>query len=189
MAKGTYIKQQVNTLPPWAKGLIAVALVGTAFYVVWQAKKLVEGLKKTQGEKDSTSELNATQNELNQLQNQGEKLSFPLSNYSSSANTIANLLDGCETFTSELAAIEEVIKVVKKPIDWLQLQKSFGTKTIDNCGWMTGETPYALGSLLKEQLDSSGAYTLNYPNYKKSGFVLNSRDILSGYLKSIGVNF
>lgn len=172
-------------LPKWANGLIVVgslAIVGAVGYYIW--KKMNEKAE----EKDSQQGVNANDNELKDAIKGGQQLSFPQSNYIASANTIFNLLDGCETSASERGAILEVIKVTRNKADWLNLVKAFGVKKVDNCGYLTGDTTYSLPELLKDQLDSiAGLYTLNEPNYKKSGFASSYLQILQDYLKTIGV--
>jgi hypothetical protein len=171
-------------LPKWANGLIVVgslAVVGAIGYYIW--KKMNEKAES----KDSQSGVNANDNELKDAIKGGQQLSFPQSNYITASNTIFNLLDGCETYNSELQAINEVIKVTRNKADWLNLVKAFGVKKVDNCGWMTGDTTYNLPDLLKDQLDTAGAYSFNEPNFKKSGVAVNSIDILLAYLKTIGV--
>jgi hypothetical protein len=178
MAKGEIFKG----LPKWSQGLIAVAVVGGVAFVGYKIYKQFQSAKDS---KDSNKVTNDANQELNNLVKGGQKLSFPLANYSSAANTIQKLLDGCDSFGSEVAVVYEVIKVVKKPIDWYQLIKAFGTREVADCGW--GKTKYDLTSLLKDQLDTAGAYTISKPDFKKSGWAVNSIDILEDYLKTKGI--
>jgi hypothetical protein len=147
MAKGEFFK----SLPPWAKGVVAVAIIGGIAYVVYKVSKKS---KQTEAEKDQKEVSQGATSVLNDLLKKGDKLSFPNANYAATCNTIKRLLEGCETLVSEKQAVEEVIKVVKKPIDWYKLVATFGTKDIDNCGIGTGDTNYDLISLLKDQLGS-----------------------------------
>lgn len=173
-------------LPRWSKGIIAVVGVAALCVVGYRIYKVA--MKKKE-QADSQATVNAANTELQTEQKKGEKLSFTSSSYSATANLVAQRLNGCETFQSELVAIEAICKIVKKPIDWFFLVKTFGVKKIDNCGPFTGETTYDLPTLLKDQMDSSGAYTIDINGYKKSGTVWNSRQILSDYLQSKGINF
>lgn len=176
MVKGEYFKQ----LPTWAKGLVALAIVGGVGYIGY---KVYKAIKDREGKKDSKETVTDAKKELAALKN--ETLSKPESNYASAVNTIVKLLNGCETFGSEVQAIQEIIKVVKKKKDWLYLIDKFGVKDIDDCGW--GKTTYDLPTLLKDQLDTSGVYTINVDGYKKSGYAINSVDILEEYLKTKGI--
>jgi len=57
--------------------------------------------------------------------------------------------------SSELDVMREVVRVCQNKLDWAKLVRAFGTRTVDNCGWGTGETAYSLPTLLKDQLDST----------------------------------
>lgn len=173
-----------EALPSWAKGVVAVTITAVAVYGGYKLYKFFKGKVETQDNKLVADEANvAFKEELKK----GGSLSFPAMNYQSCINTIVKLLSGCETFGSELQVIYEVMKVVKTPADWYYLVKTFGRKDIPDCGW--GKTNYDLPTLLKDQLDSSGAYSVKpaINGYTKSGFVLNSIDILEDYLKTKGI--
>ena len=61
----------------------------------------------------------------------------------------------------------------------------FGNRNIDDI--LYGQTNYELVNLLNDQLDTAGVYTINLPNFKKTGATTNSINILSEYLNKIGV--
>jgi len=175
-------------LPKWANGLIVVGsliIVGTVAYYVYKK------IKKKEEEKSSKDTVTAVESEIKTIQQQGggnATPSFTVSTYQTAANTVATLLDGCETSQTELRTIETVANVVKKPIDWLMLVKAFGVRKIDNCGIGTGDTTYDLPTLLKDQLDSIIAvYTININGYKKTGAAWNSLAILQDYLRAKGI--
>ncbi|MFY8166614.1 MAG: hypothetical protein ACOVJ8_08485 [Sediminibacterium sp.] len=178
-------------LPSWAKGVIAVALVGVGVIVIYKVYKLIEGTDRKEV-KNADDVVKEQEKEIKDLINKGETPSKPLSSYKSAANTIFAHLDGCETLETEIKVIQEVVKQVKKPIDWKLLSREFGTKKVDNCGWGTGETPYELGTLLKEQLDAPVA---NPTTVVAEGFAYiplksgrkTTFEVLNTYLKSIGV--
>jgi len=178
-------------LPPWAKGIIAVVVVGGLAFVSYKIYKKVQTLTDPD-RKDEKDVIKQVEKDIKVAQQQGQTLSKPLSVYKSTANNIKEKLDGCEgNITTENDVVKLVISVVKKPIDWLQLQKDFDVRKIDNCGIGTGDTEYELGNLLKDQLDQ-------YPNTKivAEGFTYDPRvsgrkttyDILKVYLNKIGVS-
>ena len=180
-------------IPTWAKGVIAVAVTGGAIFLGYQIYKV---LKKAldKGKDDTPKEtVNAASSDYQSELRKGEKLSASQSAYAASAEAIVKHLDGCETLGSELAAIGEVIKVVKKPIDWYYLTKIFGEKDVADCGtWGFAKTRYSLQGLLKEQLDTFALITPT-PATKLGGYVVpsgyysDSVEILQKYLKGIGV--
>lgn len=155
--KGLY--KYYKELPMWAKGAVAVIVLGGVGIISYRIYKEIDNIRKRQ---DSEDTANSSSDEYKKLLKQGQKLSFPETNYISASNTIVNALSGCETYFGEEDAVYAVLNVVKKPIDWYFLVKTFGSKIIDNCGWGTGETAYALPELLREQLGnlSPSAYYL-----------------------------
>ena len=178
-------------LPSWAKGVIAVALIGVGAFVLYKVYKFVEGSDRRKT-KEADDVIKEQEKEIKAEINKGETPSRPLSTYKSSANTIFELLDGCETLSSEIKVIQEVVKQVKKPLDWKLLSREFGTKKVDNCGWGTGETPYELGTLLKEQLDSIVAppTIVNAEGFRYNSITSGKKtafEVLNTYLRSIGV--
>lgn len=194
-------------LPPWAQGIIAVTLLAGAIGLSYVG---VNYFKKRKEEKESKEVTDDITEELKKSEKEGLKLSKPKSSYSSTVSLIVKLLSGAETGGSEMQVIEEIMKVVKNKLDWQYLVKTFGVKNVPDIGW--GETNYNLITLLKDQLDSmpgtggwktyvavvpglqpfaftNGVYNINVDGYKATGYASKTRDILSDYLKSIGVDF
>jgi hypothetical protein len=139
-----------NSLPNWAKGTIAVIGVATIVYAGWLVKK---GIDKLIAGRDERKEDEAQKDELEKLEDAGIKPTLSDSMAYGLSNTIKTLLDGCESSGSELEVMEQILASVNNQADWVKLQKVFGKKSIDNCGWGTGDTEYDLRSLLTDQLD------------------------------------
>lgn len=181
-------------LPSWAKGIIAIAVVGGLGIVGYTLYKKLKSVG-DKGKDDTARETEQlAAKDYDALYKSGQRITFKPSDYAAASETILKLLDGCELLNSEIAAIEEVIKVVKKPIDWYYLVKIFGQKDVADCGsWGISKTRYSLVGLLKDQLDT---YALVTPFPKTilggwqvpSGSYGDSIGILSKYLKTIGVS-
>lgn len=169
-------------MPPIFKGIIAIiiliilVIVGYVIYKKLKTGAENKGLDYTVGD---------ASDEYSTLKGKGEKLSSPVIAYQQIANGIAIDLKGCESFSTELKVINDITKVVKKPIDWFFLVKTFGVQLIDDCGW--GSTTYALPELLKDQLDTGGVYA-GIGGGIGSGVTSSSINLLEGYLSKIGVN-
>jgi hypothetical protein len=148
MKAGNYFTQ----LPTWAKGVLAV---GGLAIVAFVGYKIYKKIQDQQGKGDEKDVINEVKQEERELIQQGLKPSFNDSVYESSANLIFQKLDGCEMSSSELDVMREVVRVCQNKLDWAKLVRAFGTRTVDNCGWGTGETAYSLPTLLKDQLDST----------------------------------
>lgn len=159
--KGNYWKD----LPMWAKGVIAVVVIGG---VVFVGAKIYGLLKRTDDEKQGKAEKETTNEAEKELQDEldkGVSLSHPQSVYSSTANLIKNELDGLDSEWAEQSVVKEVLLVAKNQADWLALVKAFGVREIDNAFWGTGSTPYSLPTLLKEQLGQYNVLSLS-TNYE-----------------------
>lgn len=120
-----------NGLPTWAKGVVAVGVLGIAGFAAFTIYKK---LKDAAGSKDTKVVVDENLNEYDKLAKQGGKLSKPLPMYQQAINDIVIKFNGCESVYSELDAIKAIIKVVKKPIDWYYLTAKFGRKDIEDCG-------------------------------------------------------
>lgn len=180
-----------QSLTPQGRTIVAVIITAVSAVVLWVVgKQISKYVRRREDEKDPKVVVSNAQNDLKNEQQKGESLSFPSSTYSGTSNTIFQLLDGCETLDSEIQVIANIIKTVKKPIDWYNLIEVFGTKEITDCGTFGQiHTTYDLISLLKDQLDTSGPYFINIDGYKASGFAYESVNVLRAYLKTIGVTF
>lgn len=182
-----------KNLEPKTRGILTIIIVIVIIIVLWIIyRQIVKYTKNLKESKDLKETVDDADNEYNSFIKKGDKLSNPQSAYDGVANVIEKLLSGCETFSSEMDSIKEVIKVVNKPIDWVFLVKTFGVRDIADCGsFGLSTSKYDLSALLKDQLDSSGAYSINNINkYSDSSvFTQNSVTVLEKFLKSRGVTF
>lgn len=177
-------------LPPWAKGLIAVSVTGVVIFVAYKLYKLLDK-EKRQDRADAKDTVAETESEINRLLKAGQKPSKPISTYKSTASSIAEKLQGCESRVApETDVIKMICSVVKKRLDWLVLVREFGVKQIDDCGYPSGSTEYELGKLLKDQLDWTFNGKLEADGFNYDAKVSGNKttfDILNIYLKKIGV--
>lgn len=155
MSTGATVVSEVwgefKKLHPIVKGIIVLGtLAGVGFLGYKGYKMIIKNIDKA----DENDVLNDVKREQQQLINKGMRLTYPPSVYESSAGFIFNKLDGCETPMSEADVYVEVLRVVKNQLDWTELVKAFGVRTVDDCGLGTGETEYSLATLIKEQLDT-----------------------------------
>lgn len=178
-------------LPSWAKGLIAVTVVGAGVFIGYKVYKAIQGTDRTQ-KKEADDVVKEQEKEIKDLIKKGDTPSKPLSTYKSSANTIFELLDGYDSLDSQIKVVQEVVKQVKKPLDWKILSREFGKREVDNAGPFTGSTWYELSTLLKEQLETKvpTMKTIMADGFAysplKSG-IKTTYEILNIYLKTIGV--
>lgn len=110
-------------LPMWAKGIIAIVVVGGAGVVVYTIYKK---LQYATSKKDDKQELNAAQQELNQT---SIKPTLTKSQAEGMANAIFVALDG---YATDEDVIYNQLAKVKNNADWLLLVTSYGTKEISS---------------------------------------------------------
>ena len=144
-----------SSLPMWARGVIAVvgvvAVGGIAFGIYRSVKKGVDRIREGRDDREIKDE---TSQELNQLQNQGIKPTLSDSSAISLANSIESSLAGCELSGTEEQIVKAILSQVNNQADWLKLQNVYGSRTLDNCGWGTGETKQDLKGILTSDLDA-----------------------------------
>ena len=171
----TEVNQYYQSLPSWAKGAVAVAViagVGILGFVIYKKVKSI------QEKAESNETANSAEDAYLKLKKKGEKLSYPETNYFSAATAVKKSLDGCESYVGEEDAAWAVLNVVKKPIDWFYLVNVFGSRKIEGCAFGSEEV-YALPELLFKQLGNLCASTF----YTKTCYVW-----LKNELKKRGVD-
>lgn len=179
-----------QSLTPQGRTIISIIVAAvSAVALFFITKWIVRAIEKARENKNPAEVVKGAEDDIKAEQAKGETLSHPSSAYTGAANTIEKLLDGCETFESEISAISNVVAVVNKPIDWFELVKVFGTREISDCGTFgASKTTYDLISLLKDQLDSTGVYKISQSGYNDSGFVFISITALRKFLKTKNVD-
>ena len=152
-----------NSLPIWARGVIAVvgvvAIGGIAFGIYRSVKKGVDRIREGRDDREIKDE---TSQELTQLQNQGIQPTLSDSSAISLANYIESALSGCELSGTEAEVVKAILSQVNNQADWLKLQNIYGSRTTDNCGWGTGETKQDLKGFLTSDLDG---YDISFTYY------------------------
>ena len=189
MAKGSDMFQG---LPNWAKGVIAVGVLGGIAVVGFVLyKKINDAAEAAKEEKNTKDIIEENDKEITLLEKKGMKRSFTLSSYGATANTVANLLAGAETTNSEYKTALIVAQTVRNPLDWAYLVKAFRSRDIADAFTVgLSKTKYTLGDLLKEQLDSALGipYTFEVGKFKKKYWGGDTwGDALTDYLQTVGV--
>lgn len=179
-----------QSLTPQGRTIVAVIVAAVSSVALFFITKvIVKAVNKAKEGKNPQQVVDDADKDLKAEQQNGAVLSHPASAYTGAANAIEKLLDGCETFESELQVLGEIVSVVNKPIDWFQLVQVFDKREIETCGTFgLGSSTYDLISLLKDQMDSSGYYKIEMNGYKNSGFVFMMLTPLREFLKTKGVS-
>lgn len=162
------IKGTWNGLPAWAKGVIAVAVVGGTAFIGW---KVYKTLQKTTEEKKEKELFEGIDKEIADLKKKGIKPSFKPSEYLQIAESTHDSIMRCAGDSYSTA--EENLKKMKNDLDVALLIKAFG-KRQDYCfGVPLGE--YALFAYIQKELGNewggNTAYRVKNINadWKKKG--------------------
>lgn len=169
-----------NGLPSWAKGVIAITGTAIAVFGLYKGYIFISEWKEKRG---SQAVSNEAGDDYKDEVKKGTSLTFSKSSYLAASNTIEKLLKGCETMSTEIQIVDEIVKVVKNKADWFYLVSIFGNRDIDDCGW--GSTNYDLITLLKDQMDTQ---LLGEKVNDKMYWNSNSLVALTEYLAKIGVS-
>ena len=129
-AKGV-VKEVTTGLPSWAKGVIAIALIGGGGFLIYRlAKDLGDKIKSLKDIK----ELNQLKDDEKQLQNAGVKYSYTQSQYNIFADKLFSALKGADEDEDMVAS---VMKQMKNDLDILALIKAYGKRDTAYWGWET----------------------------------------------------
>ena len=152
MAKGEIFKE----LPSWAKGLIAVAIIGGIGIVGYNIYKTI---KKKQSQKDQKKELDNANDTVVNLTKAGQKPSLDSFKLAQLANQIHSALDG---YGSDESAVYRVFVQVKNDLDVVNLTKAYGIRKLSSGKWNPAtDFEGTLGQSLTEELDAKEIDALN----------------------------
>jgi hypothetical protein len=162
-------------LPQWAKGVVVVGgLVVT--YIV--GNTVYKKIKSFQDSADAQNKLNQLQEDLDRKLKQGQQPSFSSTQYNNFADSIQGLFEGCD-YSSPLvpvpttwllnvgwsnsgASLFNILYQFNNDVDFLALQKAFGTRTISK-GWYCGGdyTNTTLTQAVNKQLNTQEIGAIN----------------------------
>ena len=123
MAKGEIFEG----LPGWAKGVIAVAVVGGGAYLIYELQKGVKNIKKNAGSK---SEAGAVTTELNTLNTASStKQTLSPAQATAMANMLFTAMDG---YGTDSVTIMKQLLQLKNQADWLAVNNAYGVRTLSS---------------------------------------------------------
>lgn len=164
-----------NTLPTWAKGVLAV---GGATAIYFTAKSILNRIKK-QSELKNQLETQKTQKaELDELIKNGVSPSFPASQYKQWADELQSQFDGCDVnikgsiwlpnwfmdvvSSGSAKKLASIVDKFKNDADYLALSTAWGaSRTYDQCGWGTGDFSGNLSQAVTDELSENEIKVIN----------------------------
>jgi hypothetical protein len=172
------VYQYYKELPSWAKGFIV--LFGAAVTYI-TAARIIKSIKNAKNRKDERKTQSEVKSELNQLQSQGIKKSYPDSQYNAWADKIEKQFDGIDwkqnwfdkdvpiigQWSGSGKSVAEVFKQLKNNVDFLALVSAYGIRTYDQAGIFTGDFTGNLYQAIQDELDKGEIDALNAVLKKK----------------------
>lgn len=159
-------------LPQWARGIVVVGGLVVVYIV---GNTIYKKIQKLASSADSQNKLNQVNNDLDAKINQGQQPTFSSTQYNNFADSIGASYTGCD-FSSPIIAVPtkylgwsnagatlyNILYQFNNDVDFLALQKAFGTRTITK-SWVCGGdyTNVTLSAATQNQLNSQEISALN----------------------------
>jgi hypothetical protein len=166
-----------NTLPTWAKGVLAVGGAAAAYFAV---KGFLNKLKEQAAMQNAIQTQKNQENELQNLIKNNIKPSFADSQYKQWADELQNQFDGCDfsvripvspkivwnsNWSSSGAKLATIVLEFKNDADFLALSTAWGSsRTYDQCGWNPLGDGNFNGNLSQAITDELAQYEINAIN-------------------------
>ncbi|WP_222166851.1 hypothetical protein [Edaphocola aurantiacus] len=120
------LKNLFTGLPLWAKGILALVVVGVVVLIALKAKGILETITRKLTAKKAVTEV---KNELKDLEAQGQKPTYTISQFKVMCDKLWQAMDGMGT---DEDAIYDVFGMMKNDADVLMLISTYGTRDIDD---------------------------------------------------------
>jgi hypothetical protein len=151
--KTQFIKSNISGLPQWAKGIIAIAVVGGVAIVSYMV------YKKIKKEKEDREQKINIKNEIEEAIKRGLKKSFPDSQYVSKANQI---YEGMKYgIGDDYGSVRDILMTMKNDLDVLSIMRAFGKRQAYVLGIPQGE-PKDLFTFVRAELGNEYAGLTSY---------------------------
>ena len=163
-----------NTLPTWAKGVIAVGGLTAGYFAV---RSFLNKIQKDASRKDQIRTQQNQENELQQNIDNGIRLTFPMSQYTQWADELEAQFDGCDisfnlpidpdlwgldNWSYSGAKLANIVQTFENNSDFLALSTAWGAeRTYDQCGWGTGDFSGNLSQSVTDELSQNEINALN----------------------------
>lgn len=145
---GCIMKEAYNKLPIWGKIIVWVILAIIIYIVYRKIKNAIDA-------KNYRATVAASQTALNQLAKQGIKPSLSQAQFLALANSLQENFQGC----AAVFAAGDFWKIIKKTFEGLSneadiysLIKAYGIRTVDKCGYLTGDFEGDLSATLAHKM-------------------------------------
>jgi hypothetical protein len=144
----------------WFKSLNLIVQIGIVIGLFIAGRYVWKWAKKQFRTKGQIMELTDITTQISNLQGQGQKASFPSSQYSTWANQLAEAFNGCGTSDQ---AWRGIFTSIKNDLDLALLIEAYGVREFDECNWEFnfGDFKGTLSEALVHELDGDELIEVN----------------------------
>lgn len=124
-----FAKQSFTGLPPWAKGVIAVAIIGGIGFLIYKVVKVPGKIKEGSGNRQEDKAVNK---DLDNLITSGKGPTLSKTQITQYANQLQSAMDG---YGTDNAKILNIFNNVKNDADVLAIISAYGTRKLSSGTW------------------------------------------------------
>ena len=151
-----------NSLPPWAKGTIAVVATASAVLVAFYGVKAIKTIINNKNTQGQDKEVDSAKTDLQKL-NKDAKTKQKLSNVSiqTIANAIKDESDGIGLEHNYYWAVSTQLNKLQNDADYLALVEAFGVRTINSGIYFVPDFKGTLSQVIHHALPQGDVDDLN----------------------------
>lgn len=154
--KKTFASESFLGLPPWAKGVVAVALIGGASYIAW---KIYKGIQQGQEGKGGRKEDKSWDEAFDKLNSNSQtKATISKPQMLAYANVLQAAMNGMGTDSDQ---VKSVFKNIKNDADFAGIASSYGVRTLNSGIWGVSDYKGTLAGALADELSQSDKDIIN----------------------------
>ena len=127
MAKGDFAKESFKGLPDWAKGVIAIAVVGGIAFIAYKLYKKGKDIKEGKGNRQEEKGWNKELDELSS--NPATKPTLSQAQMAAFANSLFIAMDG---YATDEQGIISIFKNVRNNADFAGINAAYGIREISS---------------------------------------------------------
>jgi hypothetical protein len=154
-----FAKQGFLGLPPWAKGVVAVAVVGGIAFAAYKISKNIKGVSENKGNRQEDRSWNKTFEQLNS--NPATKATLGVEQFKTLANQAHTAMDG---YGTDEDTLKRIFWQLKNDADFAGLSAAYGIRELHpgaGIGWLAGSYKGSLSGALTSELGASYIMEIN----------------------------
>lgn len=154
-----FAKQGFLGLPAWAKGIVAVAVVGGVAYAVYKISKTAKGISENKGNRQEDRSWNKVFDQLNS--NPATKATLTREQFITLANQAHGAMDG---YGTDEDTLKRIFWQLKNDADFAGLSAAYGIRELHpgtGLGWLVDPYKGSLSGALTNELGVANVMEIN----------------------------